>query len=322
MDKKTKYAIGIDIGGTNIPSSLINSDGKILKTVNKKTPSASKPEVLIESISDSINEIKEHLKKEFPTSKISGIGLGVPGALDIEKGEIITSPNLKNWKNVPIVKMLSKISKMPVCMDNDANLAAIGEHWIGAGLGFSNIVMLTLGTGVGGGIIINNNIYRGSHGTAGEIGHITIVEKGEICACGNYGCLEAYASANGTVKRALKELGKTSIKSSLKDLKKEELSAQTIYLHAKNGDRFSKKILIDSGRYLGIGIATLANIFDPDAIIIGGGFSKAEEFLIPAAIMEANKRSFKTIMDKLVIKRAKLGNNAGMIGAAKLALFN
>ncbi len=315
-----KYAIAIDIGGTNIPVSLVASDGKILKTINKTTPKASKPEILIDVLNKSIDEIKAYFKKEFAGAKISGIGLGAPGALDLKKGLIITSPNLKSWKNVAIVKMLKDISKLPVYMDNDANLAAIAEHWLGAGKGFKNIIVLTLGTGVGGGIIINNKIYRGSHGTAGEIGHITIIEKGELCACGNYGCLEAYASANATTKRALNKLEKTTIRSSLRNIEPEQLSAKTIYMHAKNGDKFSRDILNESGRYLGIGIANLANIFDPDAIIIGGGFSKAEEFLIPAAVSEAYKRSFKTIMDKLIISSAKLGNNAGIVGAAKLAL--
>jgi len=320
MGKDTRSAIGVDIGGTNVPASLVDSDGKIIKTINKKTPGDSKPEALIDTIKDSIDQLNEKLKKEFPGSRISGIGIGAPGALDLEKGTIITSPNLKNWKNVPIVDMLKAVSRFPIYMDNDANLAAIGEHWIGAGKGFNNIIMITLGTGVGGGIIINGHIYRGSHGTAGELGHITIVEDGEKCGCGNKGCLEAYASANYTVKRAIKGL-KGKVRSTLRDINPKDLSAKDIFIHAKNGDKFSTHTLNESGRYLGIGIATLANIFDPDAIIIGGGFAEAGEFIIPSAISEAKVRSFKTIMEKLVICKAKLGNDAGIIGAARLALI-
>jgi glucokinase len=319
MNKEIKYAIGIDIGGTNIPCALVNSDGKILKTIYKKTPNSSKPEELIDSIKSSIDEIKTYFEEKYPSFNLSGIGLGAPGALDLQKGTIITSPNLKNWKNIPIVEMLKKACNIPVYMDNDANLAAIAEHWLGAGKGFDNLIMLTLGTGIGGGIIINGQIYRGSHGTAGEIGHMTIIEKGAQCACGNYGCLEAYASANATLKRALNDL-KTNEESSLKNIDPKELSTKEIYIHAKKGDDFSKKILEESGRYLGIGIASLANIFDPDIIIIGGGFCEAEEFLIPSAISEAKKRSFKTVIDKLIISKAKLGNDAGIIGAAKLSL--
>ncbi len=301
------YAIGIDIGGTNIPASIIDENGTVIHTIDKKTMAEGGPDAVINRIVESITDLLKYFDGNIKDAKIIGVGLGAPGALDHQKGLVIASPNLPKWKNVPLVEKIKQQVKMPIFIDNDANCAAIGEHWIGAASGTRNSILITLGTGVGGGIIINNKIYRGSHGTAGELGHITIIANGNKCACGNFGCLEAYASASATALRG-KEL-----------LKRSDLTAYDIYKQAEQGDALSRDILIESGTYLGIGIATFANIFDPDMIIIGGGFAGAEKYLIPAAIKEAYKRSFKSIMDNVKITTAKLGNHAGIIGAAKLA---
>jgi glucokinase len=314
-----KYAIGIDIGGTNVPAAIIDESGEIIHVINKKTMAEGGPDAVIKRITDSITDLVKYFDDNIKTGKIIGIGIGAPGTLDHKKGQIITSPNLPQWRNIPLVERISKEVNMPVFIDNDANCAAIGEHWIGAANGAENAVLVTLGTGVGGGIIINNKIYRGSHGTAGELGHITIFAKGTKCACGNFGCLEAYASANATAARAKERLKREDMASSLQTKKLSEINAYEIYVHAEQGDRFAQDILKESGSYLGIGIATFANIFDPDVIIIGGGFAGAEKYLIPAAIDEAYKRSFKSVMDNIKITTAKLGNNAGIIGAAKLA---
>ena len=307
MAKEKRYAIGVDIGGTNMPCSLLDESGQMIHTVGKRTLPEQGPEDVVSRISDSIVELSKYFKKHIKNGVILGVGIGVPGALDHKKGEIITSPNLAGWENVPIVRLLEKKIKMPVKMDNDANCAVLGEHWAGAAKGFKNVILITLGTGVGGGIIIEDKIYRGSHGTAGEIGHITIIADGVKCGCGNHGCLEAYASATAAVRMARERL-KIS----------DDITAHDIFLKAEAGDASYANILKESGRYLGIGIATLANIFDPDAIIIGGGFFRAEKYLMPSAIDEAYKRSFKSVMDKIRITGAKLGNDAGIIGAANL----
>ena len=299
-----KYAVGIDIGGTNIPASLVDYTGKIIATIEKKTDAHDGPDTVVNRITDSVRE----LCSKINVADFVGIGLGAPGALDLVNGTIIKCANLKDWSEVPIVKMLKEKTGFNVYMDNDANCAAIGEHWIGGARGTKNAVIMTLGTGIGGGIIIDGKIFRGSHGTAGEIGHMTIEKNGRSCGCGNLGCLEAYASATGAVTTA-KEMGKANI------------TAREIFINAEAGDELCKKILQESGKYLGIGIANIANIFDPDAIIIGGGFSNAEKYLFPYAIEEAYKRTFKTIMDKIKIKKAELGNDAGVIGAARLAFL-
>lgn len=299
-----KYAIGVDIGGTNIPASLVDEKGRIIQTVEKKTDAHDGPEAVTDRITDSIKELMSKTN-----TAIMGIGLGVPGALDLDNGVIETSPNLKDWKKVPILKMLKQKTKLDIYMDNDANCAAIAEHWIGGARGSKNAIVMTLGTGVGGGIIINDKIFRGSHGTAGEIGHITIERNGRACACGNLGCLESYASATGAILTA-KELGL------------QVNTAHDIFLKAEAGDRTAIESLKESGKHLGIGIACLANIFDPDVIIIGGGFASAEKYLFPAAKEEAYKRALKTVMDKIEIKRAELSNNAGVVGAARLVFLN
>lgn len=316
-----KYSVGIDIGGTNIPSAIIDDNGKVIYSIHKEISGANNAEVVIKKITDSINALLDYFDNNIKGGKIMGVGLGVPGALDHKNGRIIVSPNLPFFKDYPIVERISKELKLPVFIDNDANCATIGEHWIGSAQGSDNVIFLTLGTGVGGGIIINKKIYTGSHGIAGELGHITIVDKGRKCACGNFGCLEAYASANSTVARALEQLQKTSVKSTLKKLKPNEITAHTIFINAENGDEFSENILKESGMYLGIGIASFANIFDPDAIIIGGGFAKAEKYLIPSAIEEAHKRCLTGSIEKIKISRASLENDAGVIGAGRLALY-
>lgn len=318
VTNKKQYAIGIDLGGTNMPCSLVDDCGRIVTTIEKRTLSEQGPDAVVSKIVESTNEIVKFFKEKINNGNIIGVGLGAPGVLDLEKGEIVTGPNLNGWKNVPIVRLIEEQINLPVKMDNDANCAAIGEHWSGAAKGTQNAILVTLGSGVGGGIIINGSIYRGSHGTAGEIGHITIIPDGYKCGCGNSGCLEAYASANATVKRAVELLRKKETRSALKERVLEEITAHDIFISAEDGDVFSKHILEESGRYLGIGIATLANIFDPDAIIIGGGFSSAEKYLFPTAIEEAYRRSFKYVMDNIKIVKAKLGNDAGIVGAAKL----
>ncbi|MCX6112212.1 MAG: ROK family protein [Proteobacteria bacterium] len=318
MAKKKQYAIGVDIGGTNMPCSLVDDKGKILRTIEKKTLPEQGADSLALRISESVKELLTYFKGRLKKGTILGVGLGVPGILDHKRGEIVTCPNLPGWKNVPIIKLIKQKLKMPVLMDNDANCAVIGEHWIGAAKGTKNAILLTLGSGVGGGIIIDNKIYRGSHGVAGELGHITIVAEGALCGCGNHGCLEAYASANAAARTAKERLRKEEVISTLREKDINKITAHDIFLHAEAGDIFSKNILFESGKYLGMGIATFANIFDPDIIIIGGGFSDAEKYLLPAAIDEAYKRAFKHVMDKMKIKKAKLGNNAGMIGAARL----
>ena len=316
-----KYAIGVDIGGTNAPASIVDESGKIIHTIDKKTIAEGGPDTVIASIASSIKDLMKYFNSNVTGGEVVGVGIGAPGMLDHKKGEIIISPNLPQLRNIPIASLINKEVKIPISLDNDANCAVIAEHWIGAAKGCNNVVLLTLGTGVGGGIIINNKIYRGSHGSAGEVGHITIVAKGNKCTCGNFGCLEAYASANATVNRTKEKLKRDDVSSTLQTKKLSDITAQEIFLHAEQGDRFAQSMLTESGNYLGIGIATLANIFDPDTIIIGGGFSSAEKYLLPAAIDEAYKRSFKSVMDNIKITRAKLGNNAGVIGAAKLA-FN
>lgn len=311
-----KFIIGIDIGGTNAPCAILSGDGKIINMLEKKTLAEGGVKEVIKSFVDSINELKT-LEKD---KKIEAIGIGAPGTLNHKTRTIITSPNLPHWKDIPIVDMIQKEVNIPVFLDNDANCAVMAEHWLGNAKGTKNVVLMTLGTGIGGGIIINNEIYRGSHGSAGEIGHTTISSKGTKCSCGNFGCLEAYASANATLRRAKEKLKRNDIKSSLLKLKLSDITSLTIYEEAEKGDRFSQDLLKETGTYLGIGIANIANTFDPDVILIGGGFSEASKYLIPAAIDEAYKRSFKPIMDRIEVKKVALGNMAGLIGAGKLAL--
>lgn len=314
-----RYAIGVDIGGTNIPASIVNSKGEIIYTIKKKTHAETGPDRIINRICNSINELGKYLDENFREGTLVGVGIGVPGTLDPEKGVVVNCPNLPNWEHVPIVKLISDNVNLPISIDNDANCAALAEHWIGAGKGYKNVVLITLGTGVGGGIIINDRIYHGSHGSAGELGHISIAMDGRKCACGNIGCLEAYASATATVSRARERLQYDEITSSLVDKDLSSLTTYDIFMHAEKGDKFCQDILYETGTYLGVGIAIICNIFDPDVIVIGGGFSQATKYLIPVAIQEAKRRAFSSIIDNVVITKTKFVNRSGHIGAAKLA---
>lgn len=312
------YAISIDLGSSNVPASLIRNNGQILHTLRKENIWDGGPRKLVSRIVQSINELTTYYKKEVSDGELIGVGLACPGIINQKDGIVLNSSNLPQWNNVHIVEMIKEHIKFPTTIDNNANCAVLAEHWIGEGKGFKNIVMFTLGTGVGGGIIIDNKIYRGSHGLAGELGHITIAVKGTRCSCGNYGCLEAHVAANATIQRAKERLKRGDVSSSLCKNNLSEISAYDLYLEAEKGDRFCQDILTETGTYLGVGIAALSNIFDPDIVIIGGGFSRAAKYLIPSATTEACRRGFKQTMDNVKIVRAKLAHRAGLFGAAKM----
>ena len=231
------------------------------------------------------------------------------------------SPNLPTAKEVPVVKLLERLIELPVCLENDANAAAIGEHWMGAGRGVDNLLCITLGTGLGSGFIFNGTIWHGSNDLAGELGHTTLIPGGLLCNCGREGCLEAYVSATGIVTRAqlaLKEGRNSSFKESL-DKGQEPLTSLIVYEHAMKGDRLAREIFEDTGRYLAISLANVFNTLDLEMIIIGGQVSKAGELLFRPTINEVEKRAIRTKYYPIRIEQAKLGDNAGIIGAAKMA---
>ena len=301
-----KYAIGIDLGGTNLRVALVSEEGEIVRKIKK--PSSDR---IIDSLSESIAEIK--------SEGIAGIGLGMAGLIDRKNGWVYASPNLRAVEGIDVVREIRATFKVPVFIENDANAAALGEKIGGAGKSFEHFVLLTLGTGIGGGIIYKGKLLE----TASEIGHMSINTEAEKCTCGNIGCLENYASARGMIAKAVAMLEKGT-ESLLKECCKGsfyKLTPEDIYKAALDGDTLSREILRDAGKYLGVGLANVINIMSPEAIILAGGLIGAWNIYVQEAIKEASRRAFKDLFDSVKIIPSSLGDNAGVIGAACLVFL-
>ena len=298
-----KYAIGIDLGGTNLRVALVSRDGRIIKKIKTATS---------EEILDSIFKATGDLFSD----NVEGIGLGIAGIVDRKSGRILISPNLHFIEKIDIVNEIKGKFRVPVFIENDANAAALGEKWVGTGKDFSNFVLFTLGTGIGGGIIYNNKLFN----VSAEIGHMTINTHGEKCHCGNIGCLESFASARAILTKAVSilEKGRESLLREYCGGNFYKLTAEDIYKAALDGDSFARELLRDAGKHLGIGIANIINLISPEAIILAGGLIGAWDIYVQEAIKEASRRAFKELFDMVKIIPSSLMDDAGIIGSAGL----
>jgi glucokinase len=314
-----KTAIGVDLGGTNLRFGLVREDEKIISRRRTGTMAAEGVEIVLERLTSGIQTLAR--KAQASGMKIAGIGIGVPGIISAKEGIVRLSPNLPGWKDIPLGLRLKESLSYPVHVENDANAYALGEYWFGAGKDSSSMVCITLGTGVGGGIILGGNIWRGADGMAGEVGHITVNPDGPLCPCGNRGCLERYSSATAVIERAGAAVARGE-KTSLKNLKKTGLpiTAEAVADAAKKGDRVACRIFSEAGKYLGIAIADLINLLNIDCIVIGGGMAGAWDFFIGPLKEEVRSRAFKIPTKRCRIVRGKLKDDAGILGAAGLAL--
>ncbi|MBR3683536.1 MAG: ROK family glucokinase [Lachnospiraceae bacterium] len=308
-----KFCFGVDLGGTTVKMGLLTVDGDILDKWEIPTRKEEKGSMILPDIADAI--LKKIEERGMDKEDIAGIGIGVPGPVDSE-GVIYKAANL-GWDVFNVAKTLEGLAGLPVKAGNDANVAALGEMWKGGGAGHKNLVAVTLGTGVGGGIIINGEILTGATGAGGEIGHIHMNdEEVDACGCGNKGCLEQYASATGVVKLAKKHLASSDKASALRE---GEVSAKTVFDAVKAGDSLAKEIAEEFGMYLGKGLAAIAGVVNPEIFVIGGGVSKAGPVLldyIKKYYVEYVFHGSKNAEFAL----ATLGNDAGMYGAAKLII--
>ena len=308
-----KYCFGIDIGGTTVKLGLFTTDGEIVDKWEIKTRTENQGEAVLPDIAEALKEKLE--EKKIGRDEVEGIGVGVPAPVNTE-GVVQNTANL-GWGYKEVKREMEELSGMRAEIGNDANVAALGEMWLGAGKGRKNIVMVTLGTGVGGGIIIDGKPLVGAHGAGGEIGHLCVnYEETDHCGCGNTGCLEQYASATGITRLANIRLAKDDAKSVLRE---QEVSAKTVFDAVKAGDAVAKEIAEEFGKYLGHAMANLAAVADPSAIVIGGGVSKAGEVLIEYVEKNFKERTFFANKDTEFVL-ATLGNDAGICGAAKLIL--
>lgn len=308
-----KYCFGVDIGGTTVKMGLFQEDGKLLDKWEIKTRTEREGERILTDITTSL----EQKRKEFHLIRedIRGIGVGIPAPVK-EDGIVRGTANL-GWKYKEVKQELETLTGMPVKTGNDANMAALGEMWLGAGRGYENLVMITLGTGVGGGIIFNGMCVTGGHGAAGEIGHLCVNEQETIpCGCGRTGCLEQYASATGIARLARRRL---QLKETRSVLKEDTVNAKRVFDAVKDGDEVAAEIAEEFAGYLGRALANIAVLCDPSIIIIGGGVSKAGPILLEYIEKPyAEKVFFANKETKFAL--AELGNDAGICGAAKLIL--
>lgn len=310
-----KYVIGIDLGGTKISTALSDFEGNIVSDVVVPTKADEGEIPVLNRIISTIEEVIE--KGKVTTGEIESIGIGSPGPLNANTGVIITTPNLP-FKDFNVAKPIKEKFDLPVYLDNDANVATIGEFMFGAGKGKKNIVFFTVSTGVGGGAIVNGNIYRGSTCNALEIGHTTVAPNGPRCNCGNVGCLEAVASGTAIGKKG-QEATMTKVDTSLKQYDK--VTSYEVFLEADKGDEVAKDIRDEALNYLGIGVANAVSIFDPEMVIIGGGVTQVGDVLFDRVRQVVKKRCFKVMSDNCQIVPAGLGTNAGVVGAVALAIL-
>ncbi len=309
--------IGIDIGGTNLRGALVNKDGNILKRMKISSRADQGIDELVDNLAGFIKEISEG-------ESVSNIGIGIPGIIDSKEGVITQAPNILNVDDYPLRAVLNeKLGRdIHFVIENDSNSAAVGEWWMGASKDVNSMIMLTMGTGVGGGIILNGKLWTGDDGMAGEIGHITIYPDGARCNCGNYGCLESYASATAIrrmVREGLEDKSlDTTLRESTKNVEPEDIP-QIVMEAASAGDDFSLSIWLEVGKALGIAIASLVNLLNVEMVVIGGGVSNAWDLFIDATYKEAHRRALRAPMERAEIKRGLLGDDAGILGSAYLA---
>jgi glucokinase len=296
------YSIGVDLGGTNLRAAAISKDGRILDKIAADTNVAGGRPAVIGDIVNAINALRDRRKGD----RIAGVGIGVPGFILLEKGYVVGSNNLPFLEDFPLRDEIERILGTPVILENDANAAALGEKWMGAGKDVNDLVLLTLGTGVGGGIISGGRVLHGFVGMAGELGHITVVPNGNPCGCGNIGCLEKHASATAVEAMAkLLSLG-------------DNVTSLDVYNMAMDGNERARLVFECMGTALGTGLATLVNVFNFPLYLLSGGALPAWDFFAPAMFAEVRKRSYSYRHTKTRIERAILGNQAGLYGAAYL----
>ena len=314
-----QWIVGVDLGGTTTKLAFINLNGEILHKWEIPTDNSDEGQNITTNIANAIDSKLVELKEQ--KAKLIGIGMGAPGPIDNEKGVVLNVVNL-GWKdNFPLQESLHSLTDLPVEIENDANCAALGEMWDGAGSGARDLVCVTLGTGVGGGVIANGNIVRGINGAAGEIGHITSKPFGGApCNCGKSGCLETIASATGIVRLAEDEFSNAEAKGQLALIFAENgrVTAKDVFDCARKGDELAKKLVDEVAFHLGFALANIANTLNPEKIVLGGGVSRAGDILLDAVKVNFSMYAFSAVRESTTLALATLGNDAGVIGAAWL----
>lgn len=319
MTVREQFIVGVDLGGTNIAAGAMPTDGTReiamrMGQTRAEEGSAAVVERIVRMIEDVIEQTRAETGAE--RSDFLGVGIGSPGPLDRAKGVIIVTPNL-GWENFPLRDEVGSRVNLPASLDNDANCATLGEWWCGAAKGGRNVVGMTIGTGIGGGLILDGKLYHGSSDAAGEIGHTTIDSTGRRCKCGNYGCLEAYASGPAIAQRAceLLKVDGDSILSEMVNGDVSRITAQIVFEASKRGDAVAIEVVRDTAHFIGVGISNLINVFNPDTVVIAGGVTQAGDQLFDPMRAEVRRRAFKPAVEACRIVPGNLPLSAGVVGA-------
>ncbi len=312
--------LGIDLGGSKVLAAVVDSQGRVVSSHESVTPATKGREAVIQCIVDSARGALE--QRRVAMSEISAVGIGAAGISNPEAGILFTSPNLPGLREVLLGDIVQEKLGKKTFIINDANAAALGELHYGAARDARNFIYITISTGIGGGIVIDGKIYTGAIGIAGEVGHMTIDDNGPICSCGNRGCWEMLASGTALSREARLRISK-GVKTSILEYAEgniENVSAQAIQRAAEKGDKLAKELVAQTGYYVGVGLASLVNMFNPELIVIGGGLSNIGDMLLEPAFKTAEKRAYKEAFQAVRFASPELGRNSGVIGAATFAL--
>ena len=314
--------LGIDIGGTNLVVGAVAQDGSALYGFRSEPTRSETGETdVLERLVRLARASMDDARAEHPGAMFAGVGVGAPGPIDRASGMVLLTPNL-GWTDVPLRQILSDALSLPAALDNDANCAVLGECWRGAARGAKDAIGITIGTGIGGGIVVDGKLYHGASDCAGEIGHTTIDTEGRRCKCGNYGCLEAYASGPAIALRCVEAIqaGSESTIPAMVGGDLTQVTAATVYEASHMGDELASEVVRDTAYYLGAGIANLVNIFNPDSVVICGGVTRAGDKLFQPLQREVAKRAFKPAVKVCRIVPGELDGSAGVYGAARAFL--
>ncbi|MDP8221828.1 MAG: ROK family protein [Candidatus Lernaella stagnicola] len=314
----TGRAIAIDLGGTNIKGALVDRNGKLGDTVNVPTGADLSPTAVIARLGDVVAD----LSRQAGDSDLVGVGIGCPGGIYPDSGLISQSPNFPGWYDVDLCGPLREKTGLPVTIENDANVAGLGEFIHGTGHDVDSMVFITLGTGIGGAVILEGKLWRGAWGMAGEIGHVIVEPEGHPCGCGSWGCVEQYASGTALVRMAREALTPDTPGVKLLELaggRPERLTPKMVYEAATSGDAVAQEVFHRAARYLGMMIASILNVLNVPLFVVGGGVSAGYDLMAQTTRDEVRKRAYRIPGENVRIERATLGNDAGIIGAAMLA---
>ena len=312
-----RLAVGVDVGGTKIAAGLVDGAGAILGRHVTTAHAERPPAEVIAAIEESCAALME----QAPEGRVIGVGVGFPGNINQERGEVLVSSNLPAWDHYPLRQTLASRLRLPVALDNDANMAALGEHRYGAGRGVSHLCYVTLSTGLGLGVVVDGEVYSGAHGTAAELGHLSVDWDGPQCTCGKRGCVMAYASGIGISRMAYEAIdrGAAPVLAALLPPRRQRIAAETVADAAARGDAAAREILQRAGRYAGLALAAAVQILDPELLVIGGGLTRLGAVLLDPALATMRELVQEQMVDSVRVEVSRLGEEIGVLGAAARA---